>query len=277
MTDPLPIPSGNECDDCSMCCVLASVGKSVTKTLDGESTVYNCDKLFWVCKCPGGALTMQRSSVDIEDWTPDGDDYWYPMPHQTPGTFRLKCTIDEGLDTEITYYSNEVTLGAETSISPCHCDDGGVISKLQIEIDVDTINIAPGHLGIGGPATGSYTLVFDIAGCVPYGLDCVYTWWGMTFDSLTTEDPDSGLIVSLFLSGGSSDSDPVATPPSYSEWHSTQPFGSLCKQVYACNDSISLTTSVGDHPTYHFWVLSGIYYYCGSTTVTDVRLAIVPC
>jgi hypothetical protein len=140
------VPIGNGCDDCETCCLLQWLPYWVQQESDGQVVFYKCYKLYWNCKCPGGTLKLQRDAgasgwVDIAGWTPDGPNYWYgnSVPGGLGGSsgyniYRLKCTIDVGLSTEMTYYSLQV--GPPPTPQPdCTCTAAGVRKRRVIEID----------------------------------------------------------------------------------------------------------------------------------------------
>jgi hypothetical protein len=121
-----PVPYDDSCDECDLCCVLA------------KEVVGDCTKLFWLCKCPTGTLTLQRDDglggwVDWSDFDPVDSTYFvYSDDNLYGGTYRLRCELDSG---EI-YYSNTVIV-AYDSDRDCHCTDGTDIKLTRVWFEVE--------------------------------------------------------------------------------------------------------------------------------------------
>lgn len=150
---PEAVPVTNECEECDLCCVLAS------------TTDEGCSKLFWQCKCPGGALTMQQEVAGvwgaISGWSPSGTGFWYPPAMFGPSgsvsnttAYRLKCTLASG---EV-YYSNEVTPSVGSAL--CKCWDGSAVNNLYLEVNYTytPYTVSGGVTTWGTPVSKTVTL-----------------------------------------------------------------------------------------------------------------------
>lgn len=280
MTDPLPIPSGNDCDECSLCCVLAKTIATVEKVVGEDVVEYACTRLFWSCTCPGGSLVMQFKTAigewgDIASWSADGepgDSYWYARRVGGLGTevspagfYRLSCTIDEGLDSEITYYSNSIEVEDNVGIAPCTCDDGGVMKILLIEVDFNWWYYGP------GTPSGTATAIHELDGTfISSGVPADAT--GAPILGTSVAKLPSGLEIRVILYGFSSTCSGTA---SQSEWVFVLPNGEPCRHIVTCDEgSMDLESYSGEHPDYYACAVGAPEF---RWEILDVRLSIHEC